>query len=353
MENKFKNTDDLIRDKFESYAPTPPPHVWPEVEKSIESKTPLIPVGTKRIIGAAAILLLAASIYFFNPFEIGGDTTDENMIFPDTEETTILPVEESKVEESPAEEEVVVKKKPKTRNRKPEIAVVDEPPAETDQFEIKEHKSEFGSGFIGSMNMKHTDFELSTITRFEGPITRSNFEETDDEEDQENEGIVIPETEKTRYGSWKIALNIWPELTMSNIDSVEVLNSFNLNVEPTYLFSKHWFVRSGIGGSYVRDRGFARMKYVVKEYMGSYEDVYDVTFDTVNGNIIPTYYTKTVEVWDSVPHVVVTSVTNKYIYLHVPLLLGYSSNNESSPFNWYAYAGPVIYFKASSWIDEP
>lgn len=360
MENNKNNTDDLIRQKFESFAPTPPPHVWPEVEKSIESNKPLIPFSNKYMAGAAALLLLAAMFFLFNPFGTNGDDiSNENIVNQETEYSK--PTGEENVDEEiiTEEEEVAVATQPRKKRKAKKKTVVEEKDSDVkEEFEIKEHKSEFGSGYIGSMDMKHSDFVLSGKTSFDNSTSLLAFNdnlksEEEKEEESNSEEISIPKEPKHHNGNWKIGLNIWPEITVSNIDSVEVLNSFNINVEPTYFFNKHWFIRSGIGASYVRDRGFARIKYMVNEYMGSYEDVFNVTFDTIGGNVIPTYHTKTVEVWDSVPHVTVASVTNKYIYMHVPLLFGYASDIKNSAFNWYAYAGPVIYFKASSWIDEP
>ena len=360
MENNKNNTDDLIRQKFESFAPTPPPHVWPEVEKNIDSSKPLVPFSNKYMAGAAALLLLAALFFLFNPFGSDGDNiSNENIITQETEYTEPVIKENVEDETLKEKEEVAVVTQPRKSRKAKKKTVVEAKESDIeDEFEIKEHKSEFGSGYIGSINMKHSDFVLSGKTNYENSMSLLAFEEKskveeEKEDDSSEEEISIPKESKQYNGSWKIGVNIWPEITVSNIDSVEVLNSFNINIEPTYFFNKHWFIRSGIGASYVRDRGFARIKYMVKEYMGSYEDVYNVTFDTIGGNVIPTYHTKTVEVWDSVPHVTVASVTNKYLYMHVPLLLGYASDIKNSAFNWYAYAGPVIFFKAGSWIEEP
>jgi hypothetical protein len=76
--------------------------------------------------------------------------------------------------------------------------------------------------------------------------------------------------------------------------------------------------------------------------MGTYDDVYDVTFDSVNGKVTPTYFTTLTEVWDSVRRLTITEATNKYIYLQAPLLFGYTK--KSNHFNWSFYAGPVINF---------
>ena len=40
---------------------------------------------------------------------------------------------------------------------------------------------------------------------------------------------------------WKIGYYIAPELSISDFDSVQILNSYTVSVEPSYFFSDHWF----------------------------------------------------------------------------------------------------------------
>ena len=110
-------------------------------------------------------------------------------------------------------------------------------------------------------------------------------------------------------------------------------------------------MRFGAGLSYARERGFAKLDYVSNEVVGSYEDVYDVTFDTIGGSVVPTFHTKTTEVWDSVRHIQVNEVTNKYLYLQTPLLFGYT--NQSKKFNWFIYGGPALSVVVGKWIEKP
>jgi hypothetical protein len=85
--------------------------------------------------------------------------------------------------------------------------------------------------------------------------------------------------------------------------------------------------------------------------MGTYDDVYDVTFETIDGKPVPTYYTKVTEIWDSVRRLTVSEITNQYLYLQTPLLLGYYK--KSSYMSWYIIAGPAINFLIYKQVDEP
>jgi len=74
--------------------------------------------------------------------------------------------------------------------------------------------------------------------------------------------------------------------------------------------------------------------------MGSYEDVYDVTFDSTNNGVIPTYHTETVNVYDSVTYARVEPSKNRFTYLQVPVLFGYGKENRR--LGWFVKGGPAL-----------
>lgn len=84
--------------------------------------------------------------------------------------------------------------------------------------------------------------------------------------------------------------------------------------------------------------------------MGTYDDVYNVTFDTMGGNVTPIYHTKTVEIWDSIQQIGVSGVTNNYLFAQIPVLLGYK--NKIGQLNWYVYGGPALGFQIGKWLEE-
>ncbi|PIY30964.1 MAG: hypothetical protein COZ08_09970, partial [Bacteroidetes bacterium CG_4_10_14_3_um_filter_42_6] len=135
--------------------------------------------------------------------------------------------------------------------------------------------------------------------------------------------------------NWSSFVGVSPEFVTTTFDSVTLINTYSVNYEPIFHLNKQFFLRFGIGVSYARDRGFAKLDYISNDLMGTYNDVYNVTFDSLNGQVVPTYYTKTVEVWDSIRHLVISEVTNRYIYVQVPVLVGYFHQGNHSSFNWY------------------
>ena len=91
-------------------------------------------------------------------------------------------------------------------------------------------------------------------------------------------------------------------------------------------------------------RGIPNISY--NKFLGTYEDVYLVTFDSTENGIIPTYYTETVEVFDTIDHYSVTETHSNYTYLEVPVMLGYSF--DLGKVSFFAKAGPAVSFLVGS-----
>lgn len=368
MDTDFNKIDDLIRDKFEAFTPTPPAHVWEGVEKGIDS-APAALFFTKTRITTAAIILLAGiigSYLIWNPFsEVpendGSNIPIEEIIITDRQSESTIETQESDL--SPDDSNLGT-----SGNNNMVLEITEETKPEKKKETKKKSISIVKPLSSGDEDVKDTISEIedphSIVTYYMSTLDmRDNFTLQVDDQDYyypldrkttiQNNTVEFEVTPSKSKSSWKTGFYLSPELIVSNIDSVEILNSYSISIEPTFSINKHWFIRSGIGLSYNRDRGFARLEYVVKEYMGSYDDVYDITFDTVSGDVLPVYHTKTVEVWDTVNHISVSNITNSYIYLQIPALLGYSFQASGSPVSWYILGGPAINFKTSSWIEEP
>ncbi len=366
MDNNNINIENLIRDKFESFAPNPPEHIWNGIEDAIDSKPAAVFSTSKKITTATIILLLASLGYLFNPFSNNTSGSTD----PAASSNIMLTANNIQSAEKSVNNVTEIKKQTVEHLKQTEVVINNSSNASEDKSNSSENSSSkkmiLFEKFADEIEISNTNIELgdnsplllnglgnkssfnvnSNQPRVEPiAVIRSNIEISDD--------IDIEPVKKKRTSKWQIRYYLSPELSISNIDSVEILNSYSFSIEPTYFFNKNWFVRSGLGLSYVSDRGFAKIEYVVNEYVGSYDDVYNVTFDTVSGDVIPIYHTKTVEVWDTINHISVSNITNKYLYLQVPALFGYSSKKEGSPFSWYVIGGPAFYFKTSSWIEEP
>ncbi len=371
MDNNVKHIDEILRDKFEDFSPTPPKHIWAGIEMGLTTK-PIIPFYKKKVVIATTALIFLAIITSFviiNPMSFNNYEsnslqntiidenelllTDSKVDFPENEEAKEV-FSDDNIGELVATNNLIIEQ-PEENNQVTNI-VVDafdipvtqhEKSSEIKALVLVQNNNETVSDHqVGVIKMKQSVFVCPELYNFSYIPEKSNFQ-------QSFSGLTPSKPEKISTSHWKVGSYISPELSLSELDSVQILNSYTLSVEPTYFINDHWFFRFGVGFSYVRDRGFAKLDYITNDYIGSYDDVYDITFDTIAGQVTPTYHTKSVEIWDSIHHVTISNVTNKYVYLQLPALFGYYSKKSSSHIGWYVMGGPVFNIKTGSWIDNP
>lgn len=398
MSNTQTNSDALFKQKFENFAPVPPTQIWDGIEAGIVANPSFIALYWKSIVAAVAILaIISAGIWYYpsddsenieqtiitetdllqmddeksdvnNNVDIIGDTgisietkeqfedADLNLAKESTETIqnpkniyTDLHAEELTQSYKNLEsdikagtESVKPKEVPSINNDK--VLVVSYPDnADNSEHELNK-SNDIARGEISALTKSNIDSK--DLSQYSG-------EKAQDIQATLSEGLIEGGIQDFVFKEqkWSIGFYFTPEIMLNNYDSVEMLTNYSFGIEPTYLINKHLFVRFGIGASYSRDRGFAKLDYTSNDLLGSYEYVYDVTFDSVDGQVVPTYHTTTAEVWDTVRHLEINTITNNYVFLQAPVLFGYYSSK--SKFNWYFYGGPAINFMISKQIEEP
>jgi len=392
LDNQIQNIDKAIREKFENFSPAPPPQIWDEVLKGTvaQVKPSFFSAYGKQIALAASVLLVAGlGLWWF----LSDSATEENVVnatdielieeqSENTEQFSVT-AEDSESEKSNSEitetdftdteiasnegqqESLVYKTKEK-------IAEVNEVAEATDQNDSEELPATDGNSktkhqivsLKASSNAhayaernqeiaklpKHNFSVISSLALSPFYLENSNSKNGSEPMPVATEIVFQEKTSNPNVG-WSGGVYFTTEFMLNDFDSVQLLPTYSLNYEPTYQFSNHFFLRFGLGLSYARDRGFAKVDYLSNEVVGTYEDVYDITFDSIDGEVVPTYYTKTRDIWDSVQHLQVTEVTNKYLYVQTPLLFGY--RKSETKFNWYVYGGPAFNVMVSKQIEKP
>ncbi|NQU33386.1 MAG: hypothetical protein HQ521_09145 [Bacteroidetes bacterium] len=87
-------------------------------------------------------------------------------------------------------------------------------------------------------------------------------------------------------------------------------------------------IETGIGISFSEDKAKFNYDYLTNELVDTYEYVDSVHFDPITGTT--EYFTTTVEVYDSIPHISNSSVVMQYTYLQIPLIIGYNILNTNT-----------------------
>ncbi|PLX04992.1 MAG: hypothetical protein C0595_01210 [Marinilabiliales bacterium] len=379
MENKEKNINEVLRNKFLDYQVTPPPAVWENIEKELNTSTIF---NTRNIIFAAiALLLIALPITYFS---LDNSTNDK--------QKKLQTVQNSDTNKTSDYNKKSVEKATNTDSTTNNISDYEQE-LESDQnnnesaetetelivstSEVKSTNSSTNNEIVEVRNIKEIkqntavekeDTNLNIITLEEGFVVEKEnpglinalasialqTEDVDisDLPLENNDEIVNKLTDiqkKTTF--WEYSILASPEFSLNSMDSVSIMSSYSLGIEPMKYLNNHWFIRSGVNISYNGDKGFAKIDYMSNDMMGTYDDVVNVTFDSLGGKLITIYHTKTVEVWDSIRHLVVSEITNKYLYANIPALIGYK--NKIGKLNWYVYAGPVVGLQIAKWIDKP
>lgn len=378
MENKEKNINEILRNKFHDYEVTPPPVVWEKIEKELTASSIFT---TRNIIFAAiALILIALPISYFSLTNSENDTQNELQTVQKTDVNSTTDINKELIDEptntdilndnrSGSEQDIVIEQNiSETGESKTEVIItasdsnpansnsdnviteaiiIDKKPNTTNEQEDKTlNIIKLEEGFTIEKEKPDLISALAAISLSTDNIDISDLP-------LENKDKIVDKLtdiqKKTTF--WEYSILVSPEFSLNNMDSVSIMSSYSLGIEPMKYLNDHWFIRSGINISFNGDKGFAKVDYMSNDMMGTYDDVVNVTFDSIGGEMITVYHTKTVEVWDSIRHLVVSEITNRYLYANIPALLGYKNNIGN--LNWYVYAGPAVGLQIAKWIDKP
>jgi len=162
-------------------------------------------------------------------------------------------------------------------------------------------------------------------------------------------GMKDGERRYNRRASWQLGVYFTPEVIFFPDDSIPNQRSYTFEVTGKWL-KNDFFVESGLGLSFSSDDGVYAIDY--EKFLGSYDDVYNVTFDTSeSGAIVPVYHTTIENVYDSISKFRVEKTKNKYTYLQIPVYIGFQK--EINRFGWFIKGGPILSILMNENIPTP
>ena len=385
MSDKYKHIDDLFRDKFKDFELDPPDHVWSNIKQQMHGSGN----GGKGsnfknggIYGISIILIIAGILSWY----LLSSSTEDNKQVPIIKNTQVEDTEyksstrtlainsDTEKDQNFSDNPIGItsknKRKQKTRFDISEPAEVDEGKAsllvieniaETDYTtsnqqnntgEIVEYTADIVSAGLVTPGSDEELLAIHISTQSEveipdeipayDPESTGNSSETEKEsENIESEaGLETVPDLKSDYGhkgSWMFGIFFTPEMIFYPDNNNLNNRSYALDVNAIYKFSGY-LLQSGLGVSWTSDEGNSEIDY--NKYLGSYEDVYNVTFDTIGNELIPVYHTESVKVYDSIDHLSIMPTKSHYTYLQIPVLFGYG--NESKRFGWFVKGGPSL-----------
>ncbi len=379
MNKDHEHIEQIIREQLADFATNPPDSVWEGIERGLD-KPVLFPWPYRIAAAIVAAVLIMGTLWYFNPGKQSENLEMASEQIHDVKPPTSVMDDEPQTTASQSDATQTALSVETTANDSGETEVVSElsqenPSKQTEQLQTETIASTPGNEKLTQTTtatednttqlvFQHNSRQAFSLQELETrPSSLSSdfmqfwMKQNNSLDYKTNNSLLppaaLPQTESSTQISnttWKLALLVSPEFPLKQYDSITLSTAYTLSVEPSFYFKKHWFVRSGLGFSFNKDDGFAQLDMTRNEMMGTYEDVYDVTFDTIDGNVIPTYHTQTTEIWDSVRHNGLVGVTNRYQYLQLPVLIGYHFGINK--FEFSLYGGTAFNFLIGSQIDD-
>ncbi len=391
MSDKNVNIDDLFRDAFENFEVDPPEHVWKNIQKNMPGNGggsgKSFPKGG--ILGISVLFILSSLFFIYQSNDSVATVSSSEKIALNSDVENIeslLSIAEQNNEDQKNESQS--KKKNFTEkgliavssfsneaemlNRRGTDAMIIKEKPIKETFVETDNNSSLNSDSGDSMNAEdksgtfmsiddegQNDFsDDSDLLAISGgynvqsdvvasaPIPEETFETIplvemieEDNVQSETGDFTSPEIKSDygKRGDLYFGLYFTPEVIFYPSDINTTNKSYSVDLNVTYKFS-NYLLQSGVGIMSSSDDGQSKVDF--EKFLGSYEDVYDVTFDTTTNGVVPVYHTETVNVYDSIQHVTVTPTKNKYTYLQIPILFGYTE--EFKRFSWFVKGGPSI-----------
>ncbi len=350
-ENKYLDT--LFQSKFSAFEAEPPAQVWNNIHANLHNKRggSINPVNLATI---AALVLISGLLSFSlikdsQYFAPGEDAATSPASTPESNEVLAqyLPPE------TPSPSNNIVPEATTSSDSENTSSL----PVPDNNFstELQHGKNAAAHAFASETNSDHqaaiskAGKRGSSWLRSGNTFNDGSISVRDSKVQPKFFGQGDPGRRYNRQDNWQLGVLFTPAISFYPDDSI--LNQRSYTFEAAVKWTRReFFIESGLGLSFSSDDGRNNIDY--EKYLGAYDDVYNVTFDTAaNGTLIPTYYTNVVNVYDSISRYKVEQTKNNYTYLQVPLYIGFQK--QVNRFGWFVKGGPVFSLLIKENISQP
>lgn len=354
MSKQNINIDDLYRSHFEKFQKDPPEHVWENIKKNLNHNPgalkpqPAINGGIAGLISLIVIALLISAYLVFDGFRDNLPNRYSSMLheIAPTESNELVYSEKRGIGSfsQKTTSEVVAGTMPSTAKH----TMATDPKPITGQVA---QSSLLAGEFVNIPRALKTS-NLPKINAESIALNGSHHGE---------EQYPLPQsqlfsagksrTTKTRVNEDRGNLMLGLFFTPENIYYQEDLHLKNRgkSVDLQVLFENNNVIfQTGLGLSQITDAGQQKIEF--NKYHGSYEHVHNVIFDSVGNDLVATYITETVHVYDSLNYISISPTERRFTYLHFPVLVGYYK--EINRFKWFVKTGPSLLLKMGEHIPD-
>jgi hypothetical protein len=354
-----KYLDNLFQSKFAEFEAEPPASVWENVHAELHGGKGGSPINPVNLAVLAALVMISGLLGYYiissssnavDYLQLEGHTAMlfEEPVLAHPEAFELPEIIENKIASTPVDNSIPPAIIPavETEEEKEEVKA-DEQVLHASLHEYYVETT-FGESFseqarIAKLRARRSHGMNTSMLTMNGIYVReSNL--------SPRYGIVSDaQRNYHRKASWQMGLFFTPEVIFYPEDSISNQQAYTFEVTGRWL-KNDFFVESGLGLSFSSDDGKYGIDY--EKFLGSYDDVYNVTFDTTpGGDLVPIYHTNIVNVYDSIDKYKVEQAKNKYTYLQLPVFFGFQK--EVNRFGWYVKGGPILSVLVHENIPQP
>lgn len=352
--------DGLFQSKFSGFEAEPPAGVWNNIHSELHGKGGGS-VNPVNLASLAALLLISGLL----GFSIIKDAPNASNIDPAQQENNLMLLADHFETDIPSEDLTAVADQTLVSNPLPQdnlqpstnteniISEKETPNTEnTSHTSVHQQQSSgnYGADFSEQtrLNRLKARRSLNLNTTLQAPSMHS-ISVRDSKYRPKFAGVNDGERQYLRRAAWQLGVFFTPQMTYYPDDPIANQRAYTVDVSAKWI-KNEFFIESGLGVSFSSDNGKYAIDY--EPYLGTYDDVYNVTFDTLpSGDIQPTYHTNPVDVYDTISKFRVEQVKNNYTYLQIPLYVGFQK--QVNRFGWFVKGGPIFNVLLTQNIPTP
>jgi hypothetical protein len=354
-ENKYLDT--LYQSKFSDFEAEPPATVWNNIHTELHGKGggSINPVNLA-VLAALVLIsgLLGFSIMKDAPNNDSNIVLGDQAINLDESSNTIYAqlVEPRPSSEEKAMSENTVSTKPST-DIDPILSETDRTANSNNQHSAQ-HVQQANISFAPSFSEETRLAKMKARRSFSihasiQTVNTENILVRDSKYHSKFAGVNDGERRYNRRATWQLGMFFTPAVSFYPDDSIPNQRSYTFDVSAKWI-KNEFFIESGLGLSFSSDDGKYAIDY--EKFLGSYDDVYNVTYDTTaNGAVVPIYHTNVVDVYDSISSYKIEKTSNRYTYLQIPVYVGF--HKEVNRFGWFVKGGPIFSILLNENVPQP
>jgi len=370
MSKPTENINNFYRSQFEKFQKDPPEHVWENIKKSLNHDPAHVKLKAGKkggISGLTSILMIALIISAYLIYlALSGNISDKS--FPvmqssknDYSDSYIA----DHLEQEAAEDfELVfsetrgitttsqITKPATTKKGVTDSSIPSDPLDQKSAAEKIARTSLLAEEFRGNIQTVHVSSLHQKKANY--ILKNGNFAAVGTyllPELKLLEGVSKSPRKITDYrnrGQLMLGIFFTPEIIYYHEDNLP--DNRGRSVDLQVLYEKNNVIlQAGLGVSQIKDAGHHKIEF--NKYLGSYEHVNNVVFDSADNELVVTYITETVHVYDTINYIRISPANRHFTYLQLPVMIGYYK--EMNRFKWYVKTGPSFSLKVREQIPDP